>query len=600
MFELVPTLKQRFLDNNGAPLAGGMLYSYVAGTTTPKATYTDASGNTPNTNPVILNARGECDLWVDPNSGAYKFVLTDSLGNVQWTLDNVTLNDLANGVQSINGNSGVLTLNAITQLMGDVSGGPASGFQSVSSTVNSVGGSSAANVHAAEQTVNTAQSGRKFLASPSDGTSGAPSLRAIVSADLPTASVSTDGKLTSTDWNTFNNKQSALGYTPENVANKGTNNGYCALDSGGKVPTANLPTVNAINQLTGDVTAGPASGSASAAATVVSVGGSAAANVHTAEQTVNTSQSGNKVLASPSNGSLGTPAFRALVAGDLPTVPFTSGGTGQITQQAAMDALAGTQSSGKYLRSDGTHTTLSTIQAADVPTLNQNTTGTAANITGVSAIANGGTNNGSLAVTAGGVLYSDGTKIMNVGAGSSGNALLSNGSSPPSWGTPTASSPTNAYFNGFLANSGSNDWTTSSSTFAALSTAGTSTLTTRRSNSLTVTAAASNGAGITFTPSSASAIYLISVSTTAFNASAGAGMALKITDGTNDAGIAPVYTNSASSYYGVHATGIYAPGTTSAVTVFLYGATNAGTQRVGLGASITGWTGIEWTVVQIK
>ena len=73
------------------------------------------------------------------------------------------------------------------------------------------------------------------------------------------------------------------------------------------------------------------------------------------------------------------------------TVPIGQGGTGQTTQQAAINALAGTQTSGRYLRSDGTNTTLSAIQAADVPTLNQNTTGTANNITGVAAIANGGT-----------------------------------------------------------------------------------------------------------------------------------------------------------------------------------------------------------------
>jgi hypothetical protein len=63
------------------------------------------------------------------------------------------------------------------------------------------------------------------------------------------------------------------------------------------------------------------------------------------------------------------------------TVAIANGGTGQTTQQAAINALTGTQSSGKYLRSDGTNASLASIQAADVPTLNQNTTGTAANIT---------------------------------------------------------------------------------------------------------------------------------------------------------------------------------------------------------------------------
>ena len=45
--------KLQFFDNNGNPLVGGKLYTYAAGTTTPLATYTDASSGTPNTNPII-------------------------------------------------------------------------------------------------------------------------------------------------------------------------------------------------------------------------------------------------------------------------------------------------------------------------------------------------------------------------------------------------------------------------------------------------------------------------------------------------------------------------------------------------------------------
>jgi len=39
----------------------------------------------------------------------------------------------------------------------------------------------------------------------------------------------------------LNGKQASLGYTAENVANKNAINGYCGLDSGGKVATAQLP-----------------------------------------------------------------------------------------------------------------------------------------------------------------------------------------------------------------------------------------------------------------------------------------------------------------------------------------------------------------------
>lgn len=87
MADLLPVLKQRFFDPNGAPLAGGKLYSYEAGTTTPTPTFTDQSGTAANTNPIILNANGEADVWI--KSGSYKFVLQDSTGVTLWTVDNV-------------------------------------------------------------------------------------------------------------------------------------------------------------------------------------------------------------------------------------------------------------------------------------------------------------------------------------------------------------------------------------------------------------------------------------------------------------------------------------------------------------------------------
>jgi hypothetical protein len=73
------------------------------------------------------------------------------------------------------------------------------------------------------------------------------------------------------------------------------------------------------------------------------------------------------------------------------TLPIANGGTGQTTAAAAITALTGAQTSGQYLRSDGTNSALAAIVAGDVPTLNQNTTGTAANVTGTVAVVNGGT-----------------------------------------------------------------------------------------------------------------------------------------------------------------------------------------------------------------
>lgn len=94
MAQLLSPLKQRFFDSNGAPLVGGKLYSYAAGTSTPLATYVDFAGVTENPNPTILDASGECDVWIGNNF--YKFVLADANDIVQFTVDNVSdLGDLS-------------------------------------------------------------------------------------------------------------------------------------------------------------------------------------------------------------------------------------------------------------------------------------------------------------------------------------------------------------------------------------------------------------------------------------------------------------------------------------------------------------------------
>ena len=66
------------------------------------------------------------------------------------------------------------------------------------------------------------------------------------------------------------------------------------------------------------------------------------------------------------------------------------------------------------------------------PTFNQNTTGTAANVTGIVAIANGGTNSTATA-TAGGAGYGTGTAHAYTAAGTAGQVLTSNGASAPTW-----------------------------------------------------------------------------------------------------------------------------------------------------------------------
>lgn len=59
----------------GAPLAGGLVYTYEAGTTTAKTTYSDSALKTPNANPVVLDSNGDATIYLD---GATKAVLKTS------------------------------------------------------------------------------------------------------------------------------------------------------------------------------------------------------------------------------------------------------------------------------------------------------------------------------------------------------------------------------------------------------------------------------------------------------------------------------------------------------------------------------------------
>jgi hypothetical protein len=88
MAVLSPSAKMAFIDAAGEPLVAGKLYTYVAGTTTLQATYTDSSGAQANTNPVILDSRGEANVWL--GGAVYKFVLKDADDALIWSVDNIS------------------------------------------------------------------------------------------------------------------------------------------------------------------------------------------------------------------------------------------------------------------------------------------------------------------------------------------------------------------------------------------------------------------------------------------------------------------------------------------------------------------------------
>ena len=183
--------------------------------------------------------------------------------------------------------------------------------------------------------------------------------------------------------------------------------------------------------------------------TVTSVGGTGTVNGITLTGTV--TSSGNLTL----GGTLSGVNLTTQVTG---TLPIANGGSGQTTAQAAMNAFAGATTSGSYLRGNGTNVLMSTIQAGDVPTLNQNTTGSAAtlttartfqtNLASTSAVSFNGSANVTPGVTGTLPVANGGTGVTS--STGSGSVVLS--TSPtlvtPVLGTPTSGDLSNCTADG--------------------------------------------------------------------------------------------------------------------------------------------------------
>lgn len=83
---------EMFLDASGAPLAGGQLFYYQAGTTTAGQTWQDINGTVLNPQPIILDASGRLDAPVYFGTAYnYKELLTDVNGATiaPWPFDNL-------------------------------------------------------------------------------------------------------------------------------------------------------------------------------------------------------------------------------------------------------------------------------------------------------------------------------------------------------------------------------------------------------------------------------------------------------------------------------------------------------------------------------
>lgn len=84
-----------FVGTDNLPLAGGLLYTYQAGTTTPLTTYTDVNGTIPCANPIVIGVNGlpPTEIWLD-SLYTYKFVLSTASNVTLYTYDNIS------GIQS--------------------------------------------------------------------------------------------------------------------------------------------------------------------------------------------------------------------------------------------------------------------------------------------------------------------------------------------------------------------------------------------------------------------------------------------------------------------------------------------------------------------
>lgn len=137
---LSPDPKLQMFDDNGDPLTGGKVCTYLTGTNTPTPTYTDYTGVTQNTNPVVLDIAGRAQIWYDVTK-TYRVVLrnpgtdtTCATGTVIWTVDGVSTSTIRSAgnlppifTTSVVGNAITFTLSnaAANTILGNFTGSPA-------------------------------------------------------------------------------------------------------------------------------------------------------------------------------------------------------------------------------------------------------------------------------------------------------------------------------------------------------------------------------------------------------------------------------------------------------------------------------------------
>lgn len=125
--QLWPIVKEQIFDSTGRPLSNGCIFTYISGTNTPQATYTDFTGGTPNPNPIVLDGSGRpplgTDVWL--GAGAYRIKVVSQGGvncasGVQLYVEDGITSSSASILASNNTWTGTNTFNGPTVFNGSV------------------------------------------------------------------------------------------------------------------------------------------------------------------------------------------------------------------------------------------------------------------------------------------------------------------------------------------------------------------------------------------------------------------------------------------------------------------------------------------------
>ena len=77
----------QIIDDDGLPVGGAKIWTYISDSASPKETYVDFDSASPASNPIVCDAGGKANIWL--GSGYYRLVVTDAADNLIWTVDGV-------------------------------------------------------------------------------------------------------------------------------------------------------------------------------------------------------------------------------------------------------------------------------------------------------------------------------------------------------------------------------------------------------------------------------------------------------------------------------------------------------------------------------